>query len=103
MGKFTLTDDAKEDMKEMRAYSVQQWNKEVAKVYLEGMRLTMQMLANHPDIGDDVSDRLGAGVRSWLYQSHHLYIVSASAGVTAIGILHQTRLPSTLKKREISD
>ena len=46
MGKFTLTDDAKEDLKAVKAYSLTQWGAVITRAYLQGMRVAMQMLAN---------------------------------------------------------
>ncbi|MCP1436644.1 toxin ParE1/3/4 [Erwinia persicina] len=99
MGKYTLTDDAKQDVEEIKAYSMETWNRETAKAYLTGMRLAIQRLADNPGIGEDASDNTWPGVRSWPYERHYIFFVPNPEGVTVVGILHQSRLPKAFKKR----
>lgn len=99
MGKFTLTDDAKEDLKALKAYSLTQWGAVITRAYLQGMRVAMQMLANH-QVGIDVSEETWPGVFYWPYESHYLYFLRAPEGIRVIAIIHQSRLPDVVKKRQ---
>jgi toxin ParE1/3/4 len=99
MGKFTLTDEAKEDMKEVKAHSLTQWGPTVTKAYLQGMRVTMQMLADHP-LGIDISSETWPGVCYWPYESHCLYFLRAPEGIQVIAVIHHARLPKAVKKHQ---
>ncbi|WP_318368326.1 type II toxin-antitoxin system RelE/ParE family toxin [Enterobacter sp.] len=98
MGTFTLTDDAKEDLKEVKAYSLQHWNSAITRVYLQGMRNTMQIVADN-DMGIDISAETWPGILCWPYERHSFFFVRVKGGIQVIGILHQSRLPKALLKR----
>ncbi|MCG7389436.1 MULTISPECIES: type II toxin-antitoxin system RelE/ParE family toxin [Pantoea] len=99
MGQFRLTDEAKEDLKEVKAHSLTQWGPVITKAYLHGMRIAMQMLANH-QVGIDVSDETWPGVCYWPYESHYLYFLRVPEGIQVIAVIHQSRLPKAVKKRQ---
>ena len=99
MGQFRLTDEAKEDLKEVKAHSLTRWGPAITKAYLRGMRVTMQMLASH-QVGIDLSDETWPGVFCWPYESHYLYFLRVSEGIWIIAIIHQSRLPKAVKKHQ---
>lgn len=99
MGKFTLTDDAKWDMKEVKEASLKTWNAAMTKVYLAGLLAAMNMLADH-QVGNDASEHTWPGVLNWPCGSHYIYFVRIQEGIIVVGIIHQSRLPQAVKKRE---
>jgi len=99
MGQFRLTDEAKEDLKEVKAHSLTRWGAVITQAYLQSMRVTMQMLASH-QVGIDISNETWPGVFYWPYESHYLYFLRVPEGIQVIAIIHQTRLPKAVKKRQ---
>ncbi|WP_338558502.1 type II toxin-antitoxin system RelE/ParE family toxin [Erwinia sp. E_sp_B04_7] len=99
MGKFTLTDDAKEDLKDVKTASNDKFGPALTKVYLEGMRAAMSMLAEHM-VGTDASEETWPGVFFWPYESHYIFFLRIEAGIQVVGILHQSRLSKALQKRK---
>ncbi|WP_202305149.1 type II toxin-antitoxin system RelE/ParE family toxin [Dryocola clanedunensis] len=99
MASYRLTEDALQDLRELKGFSLQQFGGLVTREYLAAMRITMQHLANMPDIGADESELLLTGLKSFPYMSHMLYYQKIESGIAIIGILHQSRLPAVLTKR----
>ncbi|HKM96688.1 MAG TPA: type II toxin-antitoxin system RelE/ParE family toxin [Buttiauxella sp.] len=99
MAGYKLTEDAQQDLRELKGFSLQQFGKLVTREYLAGMRITMQHLANMPGMGTLESVTLHTGVWSFPYMSHMLFYKKAETGIVVIGILHQSRLPELLLKR----
>jgi toxin ParE1/3/4 len=51
MVNYKLTDDAREDLCEIKGFSLRQFGSLTTREYLAGMRVTMQHLANMPGDG----------------------------------------------------
>ncbi|MDW8844972.1 type II toxin-antitoxin system RelE/ParE family toxin [Erwinia sp. MMLR14_017] len=100
MARATLSEEAELDLAEIREYSIGQFSRVMAKEYLSNMRQTMKRLADHPAIGEDKSDELWPGVRCFPYMSHDIYFIEVKEGISVIGIIHQSRLPTVLLKRQ---
>ncbi|MCT4715688.1 type II toxin-antitoxin system RelE/ParE family toxin [Enterobacteriaceae bacterium H18W14] len=100
MARFKLTEDAREDLREIKGFSQKRFGALVAREYLAGMRITLQHLAAMPGIGTDETAELLAGVWSFPYMSHTIYYQPVAEGISVIGIIHQSRMPGLLLKRE---
>ena len=100
MARATLSEKAKLDLAEIREYSLGQFNRAITKEYLSNMRQTIKRLADYPAIGEDKSDELWPGVLCFPYMSHNLYFIEVMGGISVIGIIHQSRLPKVLLKRQ---
>lgn len=57
------------------------------------------MLASH-QVGIDVSDETCPGVFYWPYESHYLCFIRVPEGIQVIAIIHQSRLPKAVRKRQ---
>jgi len=99
MAGYKLTEDAQEDMRELKEYSLRQFGTLVTREYLAGMRVTLQHLATMPAMGTDESGYMFAGAWSFPYMSHTLYYQKADGGIVVIGVILQSRLPESLLKR----
>lgn len=95
-----LTADAREDLREIKGFSLKQFGALVAHDYLAGMRVTLHHLAEMPHMGVDESEDLLPGIWSFPYMSHAIYYQMATNGICVIGIIHQSRLPRRLLNRE---
>lgn len=99
MASYKLTENAREDLREIKGFSVQQFGMQVAREYLAGMQETLQHLATMPGMGTDETADLLPGVWSFPYMSHTIYYQPAASGISVIGIIHQSRLPRLLVNR----
>jgi toxin ParE1/3/4 len=99
MAQYKLTEDAQEDLRELKEFSLKRFGRLVTREYLAGLRVTLQHLAKMPDMGTNESEDLMPGVWSFPYVSHTLYYQKIEAGIVVIGLLHQSRLPELLLKR----
>lgn len=100
MACYKLTEDAREDLREIKGFSLKQFGGLVARDYLAGMRVTLQHLAEMPHMGTNEAEDLLPGVWSFPYMSHAIYYRVVTEGITVIGIIHQSRLPRRLLNRE---
>lgn len=100
MTTFTLTNNAKEDMKELKNYSLKQFGPKVTHEYLSGMLTTLQSLADNWQVGRNEAEVLNIpDVRSFPYMRHMIYYISTPPNIVIIGVLHQRRLPYILQCR----
>ncbi|ATA24694.1 hypothetical protein BIY26_05995 [Brenneria goodwinii] len=100
MPRYKLTDDAREDLREIRKYSLKQFGSVVTREYLHGMQVGMQRLAENRQMGSDNTEELGIqGLWCFPYMSHTIYYLLAPHGITVVGVLHQSRLPNILRWR----
>jgi len=100
MACYKLTEDAREDLREIKGFSLKQFGALVTRDYLAGLRVTLQHLAQMPRMGSDEAQYLQPGVWSFPYMSHAIYYCIVADGITVIGIIHQSRLPRRLLNRE---
>lgn len=101
MANDKLTDDAREDLRELKAFSLRQFGTLTTREYLAGMRATMQHLANMPGMGTNEVENLRLDIWGFPYMSHTIYYQSAADGIAIIGVIHQSRLPTLLLNRRI--
>lgn len=97
MANYKLTDDAREDLRELKAFSLRQFGTLTTREYLA----TMQHLANMPGMGTNEVESLGLDIWSFPYMSHTIYYQRAADGISIIGVVHQSRLPTLLLNRRI--
>lgn len=101
MANYKLTDDAREDLRELKAFSLRQFGTLTTREYLAGMRAILQHLANMPGMGTNEVESLGLDIWSFPYMSHTVYYQRAADGISISGIVHQSRLPTLLLNRRI--
>ncbi|SRR5690554_1820816 len=89
---FRLTRDAQQDLKAIRRYTVDTRRQEQSRKYLQGVRDTIELLAEFPGQGlvrQDVDD----GVFSFPYGSHMLYYRLEKKQLVVFAVLHQRMVP----------
>ena len=89
---FRLTRDAQKDLTAIRRYTVETWGTEQSSRYLQGMRETIELLAEFPRQGV-VRENVGEGVLSFPYGSHMLYYRLEKKHLVVFAVLHQRMLP----------
>lgn len=89
---FRLTRSAQQDLSTIRRHSTQTWGKEQAKKYLQGMRETIELLAEFPRQGTARQD-IGEGVFSFPYGSHWLFYRIEKEQLVIFAVLHQRMVP----------
>jgi toxin ParE1/3/4 len=89
---FRLTRDAQKDLTAIRRYTVETWGTEQSSRYLQGMRETIELLAEFPGQGV-VREKVGDGVVSFPYGSHMLYSRLEKTHLVVFAVLHQRMVP----------
>lgn len=88
MPRYELTLDAEDDLREIIAYSQETWGGLQTIRYIDGLESLAGRLAAYPKMGSNRSALL-EGVLSFPYQSHTLFYLEESFGITILRILHQ--------------
>ena len=87
MPTYDFTDKAEHDLERIIDFTVKHWGSSQAIEYIDALEELAQTLADNPDIGI-ARDKLLAGLFSFPYQSHMLYYMKNTHGVTIIRVLH---------------
>jgi toxin ParE1/3/4 len=93
MEKFVLLTQAQKHIGEIKNYTVENWGREQAKSYLDGMTAVFRFLGTNPDAGRNCDEDLKPGVMRFIYESHVVYYRKTECGVAVMGILHQNMVP----------
>ncbi|MCL2898317.1 type II toxin-antitoxin system RelE/ParE family toxin [Brenneria tiliae] len=102
MPRYKLTDDAREDVREIKKHSLKQFGSRVTREYRLGMQICMQRLAeNRQRVSDNIEALDIQGLRYFPYMNHAIYYLFAPHGITIVGVLHQSRLPNILHQRRL--
>ena len=98
MPHYRLTEDAREDLREIKKYSLKQFGALVTRDYLVGMQVCMKRLAENSRMGTGNIEGIDIkGLWHFIYVSHTIYYLPEPYGITVVGILHQSRLPNKLR------
>ena len=89
MASYVFTEKAERDLEKIIDYTVARWGDIQAIQYIESLQETAQLLASNPGIGVK-RDTLSAGLLSFPCQSHILYYLKNSHGVSIIRVLHSS-------------
>jgi toxin ParE1/3/4 len=89
---YKFTAEAERDLEEITDYTLQQWDVAQTLAYLDGLEALGQLLADNPDLGTK-RDSLSNGLLSFPYESHILYYMKQSHGITIVRVLHQRMDP----------
>ena len=85
-----LSEQAESEILEIYAYSVLRFGEYQAEAYIAGLQRTFGLLADFPQIGQDIS-ALRPGVRRFRFQSHIILYSADADGVLIRSILHASR------------
>ena len=91
--RYVILEDARNDLRGIRRFTIKRWGKEQSYEYLDGLEKTFKLLALNPDIGYDRSNELKPEIRSFFYKSHAIYYKKIDTGIAIIGVFHHSMLP----------
>ncbi len=87
MGVYRLSRKAAADLDGIYTYTIEQHGLGSARKYLTGLHACFEHLAEHPLLGRR-ADQIAPGVRRHECQSHVVFYVQDSAGVSIARVLH---------------
>jgi len=93
MLKLSLTEEAQEDLRGIRAFTKRQWGIVQSTQYIREIREKINLLTENPCLGIDRSADLEEGARSILVGSHAIYYEFNATVLTVRAILHQAMIP----------
>ena len=94
MLKWRLTEEARADMVDIRAFTKEHWGSTQSARYIREIRERIKLLAQNPRIGIDRSADVGKGIRSFFVGSHAIYYEYDTEMLTIWAILHQAMTPN---------
>ena len=94
MLKLSLTEEAQADLRNIRAFTKQQWGIVQSVRYIREIREMIVLLTQNPYLGIDRSFDFKEGIRSILTGSHVIYYEFNAKVLTVRAILHQAIAPN---------
>ncbi|PIB93610.1 type II toxin-antitoxin system RelE/ParE family toxin [Caulobacter sp. FWC2] len=88
MKRYELTPLARFDMREIWAYTVQQWGRRRADRYIRDLTATIDTIARDPYRGV-ATEWIEENCRKQIFRSHVIFYVPTHEGVVVARILHQ--------------
>jgi toxin ParE1/3/4 len=82
------TQAANVDLLNIINFTFETWGADQADTYIDGLEKLAQTLSEAPNLGKARAD-LAKGLRSFSYQSHVLYFIEATHGITVVRVLHE--------------
>jgi toxin ParE1/3/4 len=92
VAKYILSPAAQIRLKEIKAYSLENFGKRQTTIYLKNLHKCMQDLANEPSKGTERND-IKKGYYSKFIVSHTIYYRISDKDIGIIDILHQSMEP----------
>jgi toxin ParE1/3/4 len=92
MTQYFLSPNAQKSLRNIKAYSLEEFGEEQAIIYLKLIEKKLQMIAESPDIGRE-REEIKTGYLSFLAGSHIIFYRKDSNHVDIIDILHQSMEP----------
>lgn len=91
MAQHRFSAHAQRDLINIIIYTIENWGKTQANIYIDGLEELAENLAKSPTLGTRRND-LKDGLFSFPYQSHILFYNSTKSGITIIRVLHQHQI-----------
>ena len=91
MAQHRFSAHAQRDLINIINYTIENWGKTQANIYIDGLEELAENLAKSPTLGTRRND-LKDGLFSFPYQSHILFYTSTKSGITIIRVLHQHQI-----------
>jgi toxin ParE1/3/4 len=85
---YEFTHEAERDLEAITDFICEQWGRQQAEKYFNGLNERAQNLADNPGLGMNRGVLL-EGLLSFPYLSHVLYYVQQADGITIIRVLHK--------------
>ncbi|MEH6584438.1 MAG: type II toxin-antitoxin system RelE/ParE family toxin [Halioglobus sp.] len=89
MASYKLTDAAKQDIADIREYSLNQWGTDQTSLYLKQIRERMRWLAQSPKLGE-LREDIKPGYYSFLEGRHCIYYRIKKKNIEVLAVLHQS-------------
>jgi len=96
---YKITEEAFNDLKQIKAYSREHWGERKAKSYLRDMAVMMKTLALNPKLGTSRPE-VSEGVRSAKQGKHVLLYEETPGGIMVLNILHESQELRRQRHRE---
>jgi toxin ParE1/3/4 len=93
MTKLRLTDDARRDLSDIRAYTRRDFGTRQAAVYMGRLAEGFKALRRHPEIGFPI-DHLKPGFRCFRVQHHAIFYAQDGEVIAVVAVLHESQLPT---------
>lgn len=87
MGKYSVSKEAQNDLREIQRYTMTNWGKQQAKQYLIELTANFEMLAQSPKIGR-TREEIHEGLRSFQARHHIVFYRERPNGIAIARILH---------------
>ncbi|KTD25993.1 MULTISPECIES: type II toxin-antitoxin system RelE/ParE family toxin [Legionella] len=93
MTRYQFTIQARQDLIQIRRFTLEHWGSKHSISYLEELKRTVELLSDMPLMGKNCSDDLGKDIYRFLCGSHAIYYFTISGSIIVIAILHQSMVP----------
>jgi toxin ParE1/3/4 len=93
MGLYRLTIDARQDLIDIRHFTLKQWGKKQSEHYIQGLIKIFELIAKMPAMGKMYEEKLYKETRYFQYKSHTVYYTLSKRKIILLAALHQSRLP----------
>ena len=88
MPTYKFSEAANHDLASIIDYTYETWGADQASLYIDGLEKLTQLLAEAPNLGKACED-LAEGLKAFPYQSHVIYYLEATHGITVARVLHE--------------
>ena len=89
MPTYKFAETAQRDLESIVDYTLQKWGVDQAERYIDGLEKQAQLLAGNPKLAKPV-DQFAKGLSAFPYQSHVIYFIEATHGITIARVLHES-------------
>jgi toxin ParE1/3/4 len=96
VARYFLSPEAKEDLRDIRAYLVSQGGSRLAKHVLQEIRAAFRLLASHPDAGHRRQDLTSLPVKFWPVFSYLVVYDPVARPIAIVRVLHGPRDVETI-------
>ena len=95
MLQYLWTDQSKQDLIQIRRFTVERWGYKQSTQYLSDLRKTLLLLAEMPLMGKDCLDDLEENIFRFPFGSHIIcYWAISDKAIVVVAILHQSMVPA---------
>ena len=102
MPQYLFTDQSKQDLIQIRRFTVERWGYKQSIQYLNDLRKTLQLLSGMPSMGKDCFDDLGKNIYRFPFGSHMIYYLTMDEKIVIVAIFHRSMIPEKhMSKRSI--
>ena len=94
MPQYLFTNQSKQDLIQIRRFTIERWGNEQSIHYLTDLKKTLRLLVELPSMGKDCVEDLGRNIYRFPYGSHVVYYLTMdNKKIVIVAILHQSMVP----------